>query len=68
MPQNVDTHAQNYLQGVDYVFFPTPDCTDPNGHGTMVAGVAMSRDFGVARMATAIEVRVIAADGSGTEE
>ena len=57
------------MQGVDFVnFFPEHACTDPRGHGTMVAGVAMSRDFGVAKRAQAIEVRVLPADGDGSAE
>lgn len=54
---------------MDFVdFFPENACTDPSGHGTMVAGVAMSKDFGVAKKAEAIEVRVIGANGRGTTE
>ena len=38
---------------------------DENGHGTAVAGVAMSNIFGVAKKATAIAVRVLDAKGDG---
>ena len=36
---------------------------DETGHGTAVAGVAISNSFGVAKKATAIAVRVIDAKG-----
>ena len=38
---------------------------DEHGHGTAVAGVAMSNKYGVAKKATAIAVRVTDAKGSG---
>ena len=49
------------MQGVDIV---QPDPKKPGheidqtGHGTAVAGVAMSKTYGVAKKATAIAVRV----------
>ena len=36
--------------------------TDEDGHGTAVAGIAMSKTYGVAKKATAIAVRVIEKD------
>jgi subtilisin family serine protease len=41
------------------------DKTDPNGHGTFVAGVAAGRIFGVAKKANIVSVRALDADGSG---
>ncbi|CAG8472586.1 2628_t:CDS:2 [Paraglomus brasilianum] len=41
------------------------DKTDPNGHGTFVAGVAAGRIFGVAKKARIVSVRALDADGSG---
>ena len=44
---------------------PSPK-TDLNGHGTHVAGTVMSNTYGLARKATAIAVRVLDQNGSGT--
>ncbi|KAJ3120845.1 hypothetical protein HK098_004210 [Nowakowskiella sp. JEL0407] len=41
---------------------------DGNGHGTHVAGIIASRDFGVAKKTTIIPVRVLDANGSGDTE
>ena len=50
------------LQGADFVK-PGPNQlghnTDNDGHGTAVAGVAMSKTYDVAKKATAIAVRVL---------
>lgn len=39
--------------------------SDCNGHGTHVAGIAISRTFGVAKKATLLAVRVLGCDGNG---
>ena len=44
---------------------PSPK-TDLNGHGTHVAGTVMSNTYGLAKKATAIAVRVLDQNGSGT--
>ena len=38
--------------------------TDPVGHGTGVAGVAMSTTYGVAKKATAIALGVVGLEGN----
>jgi len=40
--------------------------TDGNGHGTHVAGTIMSKTWGLAKGASAIAIRVLGDDGSGT--
>jgi len=40
--------------------------TDGNGHGTHVTGTIIGRTYGVAKKATAIAVKVLGDDGSGT--
>ncbi|KAL5516959.1 hypothetical protein EMCRGX_G002418 [Ephydatia muelleri] len=51
--------------GIDFVEPNNSSKSDPNGHGTRVAGFAMSKTFGIAKKATAIAVRVLGADGKG---
>ena len=46
---------------------PSPR-TDLNGHGTHVAGTVMSNTYGLAKEATAIAVRVLDQNGSGTTD
>lgn len=45
---------------------PSWSDTDRNGHGTHVAGTVVGARFGVARRATAVAVKVLGDDGSGT--
>ncbi|CAG8566764.1 9743_t:CDS:2, partial [Acaulospora morrowiae] len=40
--------------------------TDDNGHGSHVSGIVAGKTFGVAKKAKIIGVKVLAADGSGT--
>lgn len=51
--------------GFDAVDDPSAE-TDDNGHGTHVAGTVMSKTYGIAKAATAVAVRVLGGDGSGT--
>ena len=53
------------IWGFDSVDNPSPE-TDENGHGTHVAGTVMSKTYGLAKAATAVAVRVLGADGSGS--
>ena len=53
--------------GTDVVVQPSPR-TDPNGHGTHVAALAVGRVFGVSKFATAVAVRVLSESGSGSTE
>ena len=53
------------LSGKDYVGDGRAASTDCNGHGSHVAGTAAGEQFGVARSATIIPVRVLDCDGSG---
>jgi len=50
--------------GASFIGDPS-DKTDPNGHGTFVAGVAAGKTFGVAKKARIVSVKALAADGSG---
>ncbi|XP_077998987.1 uncharacterized protein LOC144451940 [Glandiceps talaboti] len=51
--------------GIDTVESPSPR-NDLNGHGTHVAGTIMGNRYGLAKKATAVAVRVLDANGSGT--
>jgi subtilisin family serine protease len=53
--------------GADFVDTPSPR-TDLNGHGTHVAGTVMSDTWGLAKKGTAIAVRVLDQNGSGTTD
>lgn len=44
------------------------DTTDTNGHGTRLAGIAAGRDYGVAKGAQIVPVRVLDKDGGGATE
>ncbi|KAL5502273.1 hypothetical protein EMCRGX_G009019 [Ephydatia muelleri] len=55
------------IWGIDFVDDPSP-MADQNGHGTHVAGTVMSNTYGVAKKATAIAVRVLDENGSGTND
>ncbi|TGZ76599.1 hypothetical protein EX30DRAFT_375359 [Ascodesmis nigricans] len=46
--------------------FATGSNVDGNGHGTHVAGTIAGKTYGVAKKANVIAVRVLGADGSGT--
>eukprot|EP00731_Ephydatia_muelleri_P037362 Em0449g3a len=54
------------FMGTDFVESNNSPMSDPNGHGTRVAGLAMSKTFGIAKKASAIAVRVLSATGTGT--
>jgi subtilisin family serine protease len=51
--------------GFDAVDSPSPR-EDLNGHGTHCAGTVMSKNFGLAKKAKSVAVRVLDADGSGS--
>ncbi|OIW28080.1 subtilisin-like protein [Coniochaeta ligniaria NRRL 30616] len=51
------TFAANFVNDVD---------TDENGHGSHVAGTIGGRTFGVAKRVSLVAVKVLDADGSGT--
>lgn len=51
--------------GIDFVGDGYAATSDPHGHGTHVAGTAAGDDFGVARGARIIPVRVLDVNGSG---
>jgi len=55
------------IWGIDTADKP-PVNEDLNGHGTHVAGTVMSDTYGLARAGTAIAVKVLGADGSGTND
>jgi len=45
-----------------------PVFQDNNGHGTHVAGTCISKSYGLARAATAVAVKVLGKDGSGSTD
>lgn len=55
------------IWGIDYIDNP-PREDDPNGHGTHCAGTIMSNTWGLAKKGTAIAVRVLDQNGSGSFE
>jgi len=44
------------------------DTTDTNGHGTRLAGIAAGKDYGVAKGAQIVPVRVLDKDGGGATD
>ncbi|RSD23716.1 S8 family peptidase [Amycolatopsis eburnea] len=44
------------------------DTSDTNGHGTRLAGIAAGKDYGVAKGAQIVPVRVLDKDGGGSTE
>lgn len=52
--------------GADFIKSPPPSDVDPNGHGTVCAGIAMANTYGLAKKATAIAVRVLSKSGEGS--
>ncbi len=44
------------------------DTSDPNGHGTRLAGIAAGKDYGVAKGAQIVPVRVLDKDGGGATD
>jgi len=59
--------AGRAIWGIDTADKP-PIKADNNGHGTHVAGTVVSDTYGLARAATAIAVKVLGANGSGTND
>ena len=51
--------------GASFVWGDDDPCNDPHGHGTHVAGTVAGKDFGVAKDAHVIAVKVLGSDGSG---
>lgn len=60
-----DEFNRQAIWGYDAVDEPSAE-TDTNGHGTHVAGTIMSKNYGLAKAATSVAVRVLGSDGSGT--
>jgi len=52
-------------EGVNYVDGQPPAYIDQNGHGTHCAGTAAGNNYGIARRAEIIPVKVLGASGSG---
>lgn len=53
------------ITGID-VIDPEGNATDPNGHGTHVAGTAGGKTYGLAKEATLVAVRVLDDSGNGS--
>jgi len=62
--ENVDFEGRA-VWGYDAVDSPSLK-TDGNGHGTHCAGTIGGKDFGIAKAATLVAVRVLNNEGSGT--
>jgi subtilisin family serine protease len=52
-------------EGANFVGDGTPAYVDQNSHGTHCAGTAAGNDYGIARFAALIPVKVLGASGSG---
>ena len=55
------------LDGECFTAITFGGCSDQHGHGTHVAGTVASRDYGIAKSAHLYSVRVLDANGSGTD-
>jgi len=66
----VQTNDPNFagrtLAGYDAISKTVGNGVDCNGHGTHVAGTAAGTDFGIAKLATIVPVRVLDCNGSGS--
>jgi subtilisin family serine protease len=62
--ENVDFQGRAVF-GADFTT-NNPPKTDLQGHGTHCAGTVIGKDYGVTKDVTAVDVRVLGADGSGT--
>ncbi|KAJ3227291.1 hypothetical protein HK099_002655 [Clydaea vesicula] len=59
-------HPQFEGRASEGAFFAESDAKDGNGHGTHCAGSVASKDYGVAKKAKVVGVKVLSASGSGS--
>ncbi|KAJ3381680.1 hypothetical protein HDU92_005197, partial [Lobulomyces angularis] len=59
-------HPQFEGRASEGAFFVENDATDGNGHGTHCAGTVAGKDYGVAKKANVVGVKVLGANGSGS--